>query len=119
MFMITTSICTDSGIKANQLNLVISYQHLLICLIGPRGSDKYSPGDLELLLWISMLIGFQLDLTDLASPPERDSLEPVRGLVYLGVSRKRRGREMKKMASGLKKGAYCLVDGVRGVGGKA
>lgn len=39
-----------------------------MCLIGPRGSDKYNPRDLQLLLWISMLIGFQLDLTDLASP---------------------------------------------------
>lgn len=74
----------------------LSYQRLLHPLIGPRGSDKYNPGDPELLLWISMLIGFQVDLTDLACccppppppkphpttsthPQSRDSLEPGRG----------------------------------------
>lgn len=68
MCLSTTSSYTECSVKANQFNLAISYQHLLICLIGPRGSDKYSSGDLELLLWISILIGFRLDLTDLASP---------------------------------------------------
>lgn len=57
----------------------LSYQRLLHPLIGPRGSDKYNPGDLELLLWISMLIGFQVDLTDLASFPPTTATHPNRG----------------------------------------
>lgn len=71
-----------------------------MCLIGPRGSDKYNPRDLQLLLWISMLIGFQLDLTDLASPWRGTASSQGEG-VYMGVNRQKKkskgGREGKKV----------------------
>lgn len=33
----------EFNIDADLLILVVCYQHLLICLIEPKGSDKYSP----------------------------------------------------------------------------
>jgi len=89
----------ESSVEANQLNLVIRYQHILICLIGPGGSDKYSPGDLELLLWISMLIGFRLDLTELASPWRGTASSQGEGFC-MGVSREREGEREEKRESG-------------------
>lgn len=78
------------------------YQHLLICLIGPRGSDKYSPGDLELLLWISMLIGFRLDLTELASPWRGTASSQGEGFC-MGVSRGKEGEERREKGKQAKK----------------
>lgn len=51
-----------------------------------------------------MLIGFRLDLTDRASLPERDSLEPGRGVLYGGKQGERRGGGEKK-GKRVKKGA--------------
>lgn len=62
----------------------------LIRLIVPKGSDKYSPGDLELLLWISMLIGFRLDLTVLASPWRGTASSQGEGFC-MGVSMEKEG----------------------------
>lgn len=103
MCLSAASSRTECSVQANQLNLAMSYQHLLICLIGPRGSDKYSPGDLELLLWISMLIGFRLDLTDLASPPGEGTAssqgQGCRGKRGKGEGREK-GKQVKKKGGG-------------------
>lgn len=65
-----------------------------------------------------MLIGFRLDLTDLAFPPERDSLEPGREGFCMGVSKEKEGaRGERKRESGLKKGG--VLRGVWGGGGGA
>lgn len=73
-----------------------------MCLIGPRGSDKYNPRDLQLLLWISMLIGFQLDLTDLTSPRRGTALSQGRGGVYGGKQRVKEGEIRERKQRGLK-----------------
>lgn len=57
-----------------------------------------------------MLIGFRLDLTDLAFPLERDSLEPGRGVLYGGKQGKGGGEREEKRESRFKKGAYCRMD---------
>lgn len=89
--------------QSKSVKFGVSYQHLLICLIGPKGSDKYNPGDLELLLWISMLIGLRLDLTDLASPRRGTASSQGEGFC-MGVSREKEGEREEKRESGLKKG---------------
>ena len=71
-------------------------------LIGPKGCDEYNPGDLELLLWISMLIGF-LDLTDLASLWRGTASSRGRGGLCGGKQRTREGEREKKRESGFKK----------------
>ena len=81
----------------------ISYQRLLIRLIGPWGSDKYSPEDLELLLWISMLIGFRLDLTELASPWRGTASSQGEGFCMGVSSGKEEGEREEKRESGFKK----------------
>lgn len=55
-----------------------------------------------------MLIGFRLDLTDLASPPRGTASSQGEGFC-MGVSRERGGEGGKKRESGLKKGR--MVDG--------
>lgn len=81
-------------------------------LIGPKGSDKYNPGDLELLLWISMLIGF-LDLTDLGSL-WRGTASSRGEEVCVGVSREQEGeREKKRESRFKKKREYCSVNSRR------
>lgn len=72
-----------------------------MCLIGPRGSDKYNPRDLQLLLWISMLIGFQLDLTDLTSPQRGTASSQGRGGVYGGKQRVKKGEIGERKQRGL------------------
>lgn len=89
--------------KSKSVKFGPSYQHLLICLIGPGGSDKYSPGDLELLLWISMLIGFRLDLTDPASPRRGTASSQGEGFC-MGVSRGKEGGEAREKGKRVKKG---------------
>lgn len=74
-----------------------------MCLIGPRGSDKYNPRDLQLLLWISMLIGFQLDLTDLTSPWRGTASSQGRGGVYGGKQRVKEGEIGERKQRGFKK----------------
>lgn len=63
-----------------------------MCLIGPRGSDKYNPRDLQLLLWISMLIGFQLDLTDLTSPRRGTASSQGEGVCMGASGEKKKGK---------------------------
>lgn len=65
--------------------------------IGPRGSTKYCPGDVELILWISTLIGYRVDLTDLAFPPERERLEPGRGVLYACKQREGGGEKRESV----------------------
>lgn len=55
-----------------------------------------------------MLIGFRLDLTDLASPPRGTASSQGEGFC-MGVSRERGGEGGKKRESGLKKGR--MADG--------
>lgn len=110
MPLIRTGLHTEFSIDTahhDLLILVISHQHLLICLIEPKGSDKYSPGNLELLLWISMLIGFGLDLTELASPWRGTASSQRVGFLRGGKQGKGRGGEEKR-ESGLKKGGVLL-----------
>lgn len=59
-----------------------------------------------------MLIGFQLDLTDLASPRRGTASSPGEGFC-MGVSREKRRGEGGEKGKWVKKkgGAYCRVDG--------
>ncbi len=61
---------------------------------------------LSFLLWISMLIGFRLDLTDPAFPWRGTASSQGKGFC-IGVSRGKEGEREEKRESGLKKGVYC------------